>query len=83
MYKGLIENLTFVYSFICRGRGKLTAEDNQALATGAHTLVRTAPAVLGDEGAETGEDRADLALAGKIDEHIEEAVVFLGNLEIV
>ena len=83
MYKGLIDNLAFVYSFICKGRGKLSQEDNSALANGAHTLVRNAPAVLGDEGSETGEDRKDLALAGKMNEQIEEAVVFLGSLEIV
>ena len=82
MYKGLIDNLAFVYSFICKGRGKVPQDDLRAVANGAHTLVRHAPAVLGGED-EQAEDRKDLSLAGKMDEHIEEAVVFLASLEIV
>lgn len=82
MYKGLIDNLAFVYSFICKGRGKLGEEDLRAVADGAHTIVKHAPAVLGGED-EQEEDRKDLALAGKMDEQIEEATVFLMSLEIV
>jgi len=82
MYRGLIDNLAFMYSFICRGRGKLTQEDTRALANGAHTLTRTAPAVLGGED-EAAEDRADLAEARKMDEHIEDMTVFLQSLEII
>ena len=82
MYKGLIDNLAFVYAFICKGRGKVPQDDLRAVADGAHTLVRHAPAVLGGED-EQDEDRKDLSLAGKMDEHIEEAVVFLASLEIV
>ena len=82
MYKGLIDNLAFVYGFICKGRGKLGQEDMQSLANGAHTLVKHAPAVLGGED-ELAEDRADLAEARKMDEHIEEMYVFLSSLEIV
>ncbi len=82
MYKGLIDNLAFVYSFICKGRGKVPQDDLRAVANGAHTLVHHAPAVLGGED-EQEEDRKDLSLAGKMDEHIEEAVVFLSSLELV
>ena len=82
MYKGLVDNLTFVYAFLAKGRGKLGHEDVRARANGAHTLTRTAPAVLGGED-ERADDRADLALAGEMDRHIEEAVVFLEHLEIV
>jgi len=82
MYKGLIDNLAFVYGFICKGRGKLEQEDMRSLANGAHTLVKHAPAVLGGED-EQVEDRADLALAGEMDRHIEEAAVFLEHLEII
>ena len=81
MYKGLIENLAFVYGFICKGRGKLEQEDMRSLANGTHTLVKHAPAVLGGED-EKADDRADLALAGEMDRHIEEATVFLEHLEI-
>ncbi len=82
MYRGLIDNLTFVYSFICKGRGKLTEAEMQAISGGAHTLTDKAPAVLGSED-ETASDRADLAEARKIDEHIEEMTIFLQSLEIV
>ena len=82
MYRGLIDHLAFVYGFICKGRGKISGDDTRAIAEGTHTLVRNATAVLGGED-ETGEDRKDLALAGKMDEQIEEATVFLASLEIV
>ena len=82
MYKGLIENLTFVYGFIARGREKMTDADRRAVANGAHTLVGCAPDVLGGED-ESAQDRADLKLARKIDDHIEDSVVFLQHLEIV
>ena len=81
MYKGLIDNLAFVYGFIHKGRGKLGEEDLRAVANGTHTIVQHAPAVLGGED-ETGEDRKDLALAGKMDQQIEEAATFLMGLEI-
>lgn len=82
MYKGLIDNLAFVYGFICKGRGKMDQEDMGALAAGAHTLVKNAPAVLGSEDA-TADDRADLAEARKMDEHIQDMNTFLMSLEIV
>jgi len=81
MYKGLIDNLAFVYSFVCKGRGKVPAEDMRSVAEGAHTLVRHAPAVLGGED-ERPDDRADLAEAMRMNEHIEDMVVFLQHLEI-
>ena len=80
MYRGLIDNLAFVYGFICKGRGKLGDDDLRAVANGAHTIVKHAPAVLGGED-EQEEDRKDLALAVKMDDQIEEATVFLLSLE--
>lgn len=82
MYKGLIDHLAFVYSFVCKGRGKVAEDELRGIADGAHLVVKNAPAVLGGED-EKDEDRKDLALAGKMDQHIEEAVVFLQHLEIV
>ena len=82
MYKGLIDNLAFVYGFICKGRGKIPPGELRRVAEGTHVIVKNAPAVLGGED-EQEEDRKDLALAGKMDEQIEEATVFLMSLEIV
>lgn len=82
MYKGLIDNLAFVYGFIHKGRGKLGEADLRAVADGAHTIVKHAPAVLGGEE-EQEEDRKDLAVAENMDRQIEEATIFLLSLEIV
>lgn len=82
MYKGLIDHLAFVYGFICKGRGKLNETEIRQVAEGTHTIVRTAPAVLGMDEA-TKEDGKDLQLALKMDRQIEEAAVFLMSLEIV
>lgn len=83
MYKGLIDNLTFVYSFLAKGRGKLQADQLQAIAQGAHTITKTAPAVLGNDD-QTAADAADLNEARLIDTHIEQMMVFqLANGEIV
>lgn len=81
MYKGLIDHLAFVYGFVCKGRGKVPQGDLRTIADGTHAVVRNAPAVLGNED-EQEEDRKDLALAGKMDTQIEEALVFLMSLEL-
>ena len=82
MYRGLIDHLAFVYGFVCKGRGKVPEDQLRAIADGTHAVVRNAPAVLGGEN-ETEEDRKDLALAEKMDDHIGDAVAFLESLEIV
>ena len=81
MYKQLIDHLAFVYGFVCKGRGKVAQKELRAIADGTHAVVRNAPAVLGNED-EQEEDRKDLALAGKMDTQIEEALVFLMSLEL-
>ena len=81
MYRGLIDHLAFVYGFVCKGRGKVPEDQLRAIADGTHAVVRNAPAVLGGED-EKEEDRKDLLLAGKMDQQIEEATVFLLSLEI-
>lgn len=82
MYKGLIDNLAFVYGFIARGRERMTNEERRVVANGAHMLVSKAKDVLGRED-ETAQDRADLEMARRMDDHIDDSVVFLQHLEIV
>ena len=82
MYRELIDHLAFVYGFTCKGRGKIPQGELRKVADGTHAIVANAPAVLGKED-EQEDDRKDLALARKMDEQIEEAAVFLLNLEIV
>lgn len=83
MYRGLIDYLTFSYSFICKGRGKLTDHQTRVIADGAHAVVDGAVEVLGNLETETADDRADMAEARKINEHIEDMTIFLQSLEIV
>jgi hypothetical protein len=80
MYRGLIDNLAFVYGFICKGRGKMSQADMEAVTKGAHTVTKCAPAVLGINDA-TEDDEKDLQLALKMDRQIEEAYVFIMSLE--
>lgn len=81
MYRGLIDSLTFTYSFICKGRGRLRPEEMEAITRGAHTITATAPAVLDDQAA-SAEDQKDLQEAIKIDQHIDEMYAFLTAMEI-
>ena len=80
MYKGLIDHLAFVYGYICKGRGKLNEKELRSVADGTHTIVRTAPAVIGMEDLQA-DDKMDLQLALKMDRQIEEAAVFIQSLE--
>lgn len=83
MFKGLIDYLTFGYTFICKGRGKLKAGEMTLIRGSADVAVRHAEEVLAEGRQMTEDDRADLAEARKILEHVEEMSVFLQTLEIV
>lgn len=84
MFRGMIDYLTFGYTYLCKGRGKLSAADMAKIMGGAKVVVDNAEAVLGGAATPVGaEDRADLKEAGKIYEHLEEMAVFLQSMEIV
>ena len=83
MYRELINSLTYMYSVMCRGKGRLRDSDLRHIADGAHSLTKSAPAVETMTKDETVNDRAYLQEAQKIDQQIEEMVVFLMSLEIV
>lgn len=84
MYRGLIDSLTFTYTYICKARGRISNKEMEAIAQGAHTVTKYAPAVLGGAQAIEGtkEDALDLEEAVKIDEHIDEMYTFLSSMEI-
>lgn len=82
MYRELISSLTYMYSVMCRGKGRLADSDLRHIADGAHTLTKAAPAVETMTREETAADKAYLKEAQKIDQQMEEMVVFLLNLEI-
>ena len=83
MYRELIHSLTYMYSVVCRGKGRLKDSDLRHIADGAHSLTASAPAVETLTREETANDKAYLKEAQKIDEQIEEMMVFLMSLEIV
>lgn len=84
MTRGLIDYLTFAYSFLCKGRGRLDADQIRAIQAGADTVTKAAPVVLADEGTPAGRELAlDLEEAAMINGHIEEATVWLLSLENV
>ena len=83
MYRELINSLTYMYSVICRGKGRLPDSDLRGIAQGAHDLTKAAPAVETLVREESANDKAYLKEAQKIDDQIEEMMVFLMSLEIV
>ena len=84
MYKELSTSLTYMYSVICRAKGRAKDSDLRHIAEGAHSLTVTAPVAEQLNGKEeTANDKAYLLEAQKIDEQIEEMYVFLMSLEIV
>ena len=45
MYRELIGSLTYMYSVLCRGKGRLADSDLRHIANGAHSLAESAPLV--------------------------------------
>lgn len=83
MYRELICSLAYMYSVICRAKGRAKDSDLRHIADGAHSLTVTAPVAEQLNGREeTENDKAYLLEAQKIDEQIEEITVFLMSLEI-
>ena len=83
MSRGLIDTLTYTYSFLCRGRGRLGADQIRAIQQGADTMTKAAPVVLADDGPVGKELALDLEEANMINGHIEEATLWLLSLENV
>lgn len=83
MSRGLIDTLTYTYSFLCRGRGRLDTSQIKAIQQGADTMTKAAPVVLADDGPAGKELALDLEEANMINGHIEEATIWLLSLENV
>lgn len=84
MIRELINNLTFMYSTMCRAKGLVPDKQLQNIAVGAHSLHATC-GTLAAQNAEnlTKNDKELLKEAEFIDNQIEEAMVFLFSLEIM
>lgn len=84
MSRGLIDYLTFAYSFLAKGRGILKRDDIDAIRVGAKTITCRAPQVLKDETAPTQPGSLlDFEEAVLINQHIEECAEWLLRQEIV
>ncbi len=84
MNRGLIDYLTWTYSFLCKGRGILFPDDIRAIQNGANTMTRTAPIVLRDESRPAGKEAEVIQEeAEMITQHINECVDWLIRQEIV
>ena len=82
MYRGLIDHLTFVYSFICKGRGKISQGDLLKIEIGARTLADNTPLVMG-ETENTRQDELDRMECDYILKHIDEMINFFNTTEII
>lgn len=83
MGRGLIDYLTYAYGYLCKGRGRLSAEQIRAIQQGAETVTRTAPVVLADDAPAGKELKLDLEEAVMINQHIEECTQWLLSLEVL
>ena len=82
MFKELINSLSFMYTFAARSRGKLDRQELEALQGGAHVMATNASAVLADKESDfTRDEKNDMAEAQLIDQHIDEMVEWLLNLD--
>ena len=84
MIRELINNLTFMYSTMCRAKGLVPDRQLQNIAVGAHSLNATYGALAAQsKDTLTKTDKELLKEAEFIDNQIEEAFLFLNSLEIV
>lgn len=83
MFKELIKSLGFMYTFISRGRGRLTKAELQDIAAAGGTFVRK-PEILLDQGETmTPDQKIDLDQAVLMEQHVVEIVQFLLNTEVM
>ena len=83
MFKELIKSLGFMYTFISRGRGKLTREELQAMQATGSTFVCKHEILLDQGESMTEDQKIDLDQAELMEQHVEEIVQFLLHLEII
>lgn len=83
MFKELIKSLGFMYTFISRGRGRLTKAELQDIAAAGDTFV-SKPEILLDQGESmTADQKIDLDQAVLMEQHVVEIVQFLLNTEVM
>lgn len=83
MFKEMIKSLGFMYTFISRGRGKLSREELQAMRAAGGTFVAKNEILLDKGETLTPDQKIDLDEAYLMAQHITEIVGFLLNTEIM
>lgn len=87
MFKRLIQNLTWDYEFIARGRGILSREEMDLIVRGDRTKVKHADVIMKPvDATPSKDDMIDLKECSLIVDHVEQMVEWidqLGRAEIV
>ena len=83
MFKELIKSLGFMYTFISRGRGRLTKAELQDIAAAGGTFVNKSEILLDQGETMTEDQKIDLDQAVLMEQHVTEIVQFLLNQEII
>jgi len=83
MFKELIKSLGFMYTFISRGRGKLTRTELQAMAATGGTFVQKNEILIDQGETMTADQKTDLEQAELMEQHVTEIVQFLLNTEVM
>ena len=83
MFKEMIKSLGFLYTFISRGRGKLSQYELKAMAQTSHTFVDRSEILLDQGETMTDDQKIDLDQAVLMEQHVTEIVQFLLSQEIM
>ena len=83
MFKEMIKSLGFLYTFISRGRGKLSRGELKAMEQTGFTFVHRSEILLDQGDTMTEDQKIDLDQAVLMEQHVTEIVQFLLNSEIM
>ena len=82
MMRELLNTMTFVYGYICKGRGKIKEDDIRQISAGAKAMVENIPVAFGIE-IQSIDDYRDFDTCKKVMENIDEIIVYFHNTEII
>lgn len=83
MFKEMIKSLGFLYTFISRGRGRLSREELTAMEATGGVWVNRSEILLDQGETMTADQKIDLDQAVLMEQHVTEIVQFLLSQEIM
>ena len=83
MFKEMIKSLGFLYTFISRGRGRLSREELKAMEATGSVWVNRSEILLDQGDTMTADQKIDLDQAVLMEQHVTEIVQFLLSQEIM